>query len=170
MCLVTDYRALNKAMVNNCYPLPWIEELLDTLYGAKLFTKLDLTANYHQVRMNPDDVWKTTFKTKFGHFEWKVIPFSLTNTPTTFMRFINQIFIAHLGQFLVIYLDYILIFSRTWDTHMRHVRQVLQIIQEDKLQVKGKNSYFGQTSIPYLDFVVSSEGTQPDPTCIQALK
>ena len=74
------------------------------------------------------------------------------------MRFINNIFIAHLGQFLVIYLDDILIFSRTWDTHMRHVRQVLQILQEDKLQVKGKNSYYGQTSIPYLGFIVNSEG------------
>jgi len=158
MRLVADYRSFKKYTIKNHYPLPQIEELLDTLKGAKWFTKLDLTTHYHQVRMNPDDVWKTTFKTKFGHFEWKVIPFGLTNTPTTFMRFINHIFIAHLGKFLVIYLDDILIFSRTWDTHMRHVRQVLQILQEDKLQVKGKNLYFGQTSIPYLGFMVNSEG------------
>jgi hypothetical protein len=95
--LVTDYRALNKDTIKNSYPLPRIEELLDTLQGAKWFTKLDLTVGYHQVRMNPDDVWKTTFKTKFGLFEWKVMPFSLTNAPTTFMSLINDIFKEHLG-------------------------------------------------------------------------
>jgi hypothetical protein len=139
---------LNKATIKNRYPLPWIEELLNTLQGDKWFTKLDLTIGYHQVRMNPNDVWKTVFKTKFGLFEWKFMPFSLTNGPTTFMRLINDIFRAHLGRFVVIYLDHILIFSRTWDTHMQHVRQVLQIIQEHQLQVKENKSYFGQTSVP----------------------
>jgi hypothetical protein len=120
--------------------------------------------------MNLDDVWKTSFKTKFGLFEWKFMPFGLTNAPTTFMRLINDIFRAHLGRFVVIYLDDILIFSRTWDTHMQHVRQVLQILQEHKLQFKENKSYFGQTSVPYLIFVVISEGIQPDPARIQALK
>jgi hypothetical protein len=120
--------------------------------------------------MNLDDVWKITFKTKFGLFEWKVMPFGLTNTPTTFMRLINDIFRVNLGRFVVIYLDDILIFSRIWDTHMQHVRQVLQILQEHKLQFKEKKSYFCQTSVPYLIFVVSSEGIQPDPNNIQALK
>jgi hypothetical protein len=166
MHLVTDYQALNKATIKNCYPLPRIEEILDTLQGYKWFTKLDLTVHDHQARMNPDDVWKTTFKTKFGLFEWKVIPFSLTNAPTTFMRLINDILIAHLGRFVVIYLHDILIFSRTWDTHMQHVRQDLQILQEHKLQVKEKKSYFSQTSVPYLGFVVNLEGIQPDPAHI----
>jgi len=113
MCLVTDYQALNKATIKTHYALPQIEELLDTLKGAKCFTKLDLTASYHQVRMNLDDVWKTMFKTKFGIFEWKVIPFGLTNAPDTFMRLINDIFREHVGQFVVIYLDDILVFSQT---------------------------------------------------------
>ena len=86
------------------------------------------------------------------------------------MRLINDISRAHLGWFVVIYLDDILIFSRTWDTHMQHVRKSLQILQDHKLQVKVKKSYFGQTLVPYLDFVVSSEGIHPDPTRIQALK
>jgi hypothetical protein len=120
--------------------------------------------------MNPNDVWKTMFKTKFGIFEWKVMPFGLTNAPTTFMRLINDIFRSHLGRFVVIYLDDILIFSRTWDTHMQHVQQVLQILHEHKLQVKEKKSYFGQTSIPYLSFVFNSEGIQPNTARIEALK
>ena len=85
MHLVPDYRALNKATVKNRYPLPWVEELLDTLQGDKWFTKLYLTTGYYQVQMNPDDVWKTNFKTKFDLYEWKVMPFVLTTVPTTFM-------------------------------------------------------------------------------------
>ena len=166
MHLVTDYRALNKATVKNRYPLPRIEELIDTLQGAKWFTKLDLTWGYHKVRMHPDDVWKTTFKTKFGLYEWKVMPFCLTIAPTTFMRLINDIFRGNLGHIFSIYLDEILIFSKTWDSHMQHVCQVLQILREHKLQVKEKKSYFGQHSVPYLGFMVNSEGIQLDPSCI----
>ena len=118
MRLVPDYRSLNKATVKKRYRLPRNEELFDTLQGAKWFTKLDLTAGYHQVRINPDDVWKTTFKTKFSLYEWKAMPFGLTNAPTTFMRLINGIFRQHLGNIVVIYLDDILIFSKTWDDHM----------------------------------------------------
>ena len=158
MRLVTNYRALNKATVKNRYPLPRIEELLDTLQGEKWFTKLDLTASYHQVRMNSDDVWKTTFKTKFGLYEWKFMPFSLNNAPATFMRLINDIFRPHLGCMVVIYLDDILIFIHTWDAHMQHVRQILQILRGNKLQVKEKKSYFGQSLVPYLRFVVNSGG------------
>jgi hypothetical protein len=121
MRVVSNYRALNKSTIKKCYPLPRIEELLDTLQGAKWFMKLDLTADYHQARMNPYDVWKIVFKTKFGLFEWKFMPFGLTNVPATFMSLINGIFRAHLSRFLVIYLDDILIFSRTSDTHMQHV-------------------------------------------------
>ena len=99
--------------------------------------------------MNPNDVWKTTFKTKFGLDEWKVMPFGLTNAPSIFMRLINDIFRPHLGRMVVIYLDDILIFSHTWDAHMQHVRQILQILQANKLQVKEKKSYFGQNTVPY---------------------
>jgi len=143
MRLVTDYRALNKATVKNWYPLPRIEELPDTLQGAKWFTKLDLIADYHQVRMNPDDVWKTTFKTKFGLYKWKVMVFGLTNAPATFMQLINDIFRDHLGCIMVIYLDYILIFIKTWDTHLQHVQHIFQLLREHNLQVKEKKYNFG---------------------------
>jgi hypothetical protein len=95
--------------------------------------------------MNPNDVCKTTFKTKLGLYEWKVMPFGLTNAPTMFMWIINDIFRKYLGRIVVIYLDEIIIFSNTWDTHMQHVCQVIQILRENKLQVKEKNSYFGQS-------------------------
>jgi hypothetical protein len=133
MCLVTDYHALNKATVKNRYPLPRLRSCWIILQGAQWFTKLDLTSGYHQVRMNPTDVWKTTFKTKFGLFEWKVMPFGLTNAPTTFMRVINDIFRPLLGRIVVIYLDDILIFNKSWEAHLQHVRQVLELLQEHKL-------------------------------------
>jgi hypothetical protein len=131
---------------------------------------MDLTTRYHEVRVNPADVWKTTFKTKFGLFEWKVMPFGLANAPATFMRLINDIFGYHMGRIVIIYLDDILIFSKLWETHLQHVCQVLEILIEYKLQVNEKKSYFGHRSVPYLGFLVDSEGIQPDPSCIKALK
>jgi hypothetical protein len=112
--------------------------------------------------MNPTDVWKTTFKTKFGLFEWKVMPFGLTNAPTTFMRVINDIFRPLLGCIVVIYLDEILIFSKSWEAHLQHVCQVLELLREHKLQVKENKLYFGQCSVPYLGFLVDPEGIRPD--------
>jgi hypothetical protein len=167
--LVTDYRALNKIMVKNRYPLPRIEDLMDHLHDVVYFTKMDLTMGYHQVRMHSMDTWKTAFKTKFGLFEWLVMPFGLTNAPTTFMRLINDVFHPLLGKIVVIYLDDILIFSRSWEEHMQHVCQVLELLRTHKLQVKEKKSFFGQKFVQYLGFIVDMEGIRPDPTKVQAL-
>jgi hypothetical protein len=130
---------------------------------------MDLTTGYHQVHMNATDTWKTTFKTKFGLYEWMVMPFGLTNAPATFMRLINDIFRAHLGKIVVIYLDDILVFSKTWEDHFLHVHTVLDLLHTHKLQVKHHKSSFGKPSIQYLGFVVSVEGVSPDPTKVQAL-
>jgi hypothetical protein len=130
---------------------------------------MDLTSGYHQVRMQPSDIWKTTFKTKFGLYEWLVMPFGLTNAPTTFMRLINDIFQPHLGKFIVIYLDDILVFSSSWEEHMQHVRTVLALLRQHQLQVKEKKSYFSQRSVQYLGFIVDSTGVRPDPTWVQAI-
>lgn len=113
MRLVVDYQAINKITVKNHYPLPRIKDLLDHLEGARYFTKMDLTTGYHKVCMHAMDVWKTTFKTKFGLFKWLVMPFGLSNALATFMRLINGIFCKHLGKIVIIYLDDILIFSKT---------------------------------------------------------
>jgi len=118
--------------------------------------------------MHAPDVSKTTFKTKFGLFEWLVMPFGLSNAPATFMRLINDIFRMHLGKIVIIYLDDILIFSKTWDEHVQHIRIVFEILREYHLQVKEKKSFFGQTKFQYLGFILDLTGVWPDPSCIHA--
>ena len=141
--LCIDYRALKKITVKNRYPIPWIDDLLDQLRGAKFFTKIDLKSGYHQVPIDPADVWKTAFKSKEGLFEWLVMPFGLTNTPTTFVRLMNDVLRPFIDSFAVVYLDDILIFSKTWSEHLQHVEQVLSTLQQHKLYANMENFSFG---------------------------
>jgi hypothetical protein len=167
MCV--DYRALNKITVKNRYPLPRIDDLLDQLKNVVYFTKLDLRSGYHQIRVAEQDAWKTAFKTKQGLFEWLVMSFGLCNAPTTFMCVMNDVFRPFLDDFVIVYLDDILIFSGTWDEHVRHVKQVLDTLQREKLYVKLSKCEFGKTALVYLGHIVGGGQLKIDPSKIDVI-
>jgi hypothetical protein len=152
MCV--DYLALNKITVKNQYPLPHIDDLLDRLKNVVYFTKLDLCNGYHQIRFIEKDALKIAFKTKQGLFEWLVMSFGIFNALTTFMNVMNVVFKPFLDDFVIVYLDEILVFSRTWDEHVRHVKQVLDTLQREKLYVKMSKCEFGKTTLVYLGHIM----------------
>ena len=168
MCV--DYRALNKATIRNRYPLPRIDELLDRLGDARFFTKIDLRSGYHQIRVHPDDVPKTAFRTRYGHFEFLVLPFGLTNAPATFMHLMHSIFREHVDAFVIIFLDDILVYSRTLEEHKTHVRKTLEILKKHKLYAKMTKCSFFQQEVDYLGHIVGINGVKPDPAKIKAIK
>ena len=128
-CMCIDYRALNKISVKNRYPLPGIDELINNMKGDKYFTKLDLKLGYHQIPIESTDVWKMSFNTKEGLFEFLVMPFGLTNAPATFMRYMDDLLQPFIGKCVIFYLDNRLIFSRSLEEHVIHLQQVFDTLQ-----------------------------------------
>ncbi|KAL5853171.1 hypothetical protein ACOSQ3_008289 [Xanthoceras sorbifolium] len=163
MRLCIDYRQLNKLTIKNKYPLPRIDDLFDQLRGASVFSKIDLRSGYHQLRVKDSDVPKTAFRTRYGHYEFVVMPFGLTNAPAAFMDLMNRTFRPYLDQFVVVFIDDILIYSQSPEEHDRHLRIVLQTLREKKLYAKFSKCEFWLNEIAFLGHVVSADGIKADP-------
>ena len=167
MCI--DYRALNNITVKNAASLPRIDDILDQLHGAKVFSLIDLRSAYHQIRIKPEDIPKTAFRTRYGHFEFRVLTFGFTNAPATFQTLMNDIFRDMIDVCVIVYLDDILIYSRSKEEHQKHLNLVLQRLRDHELYAKRSKCDFGSTSVKYLGFVVSDQGIQPDPNKVRAI-
>eukprot|EP00253_Pinus_taeda_P019414 PITA_19414 len=167
MCI--DYRQLNKLTVKNKYPLPRIDELFDQVKGATVFSKIDLRSGYHQIRIKDEDIAKTAFRTRYGHYEFVVLPFGLTNAPATFMCLMNGIFHPYLDQFVLIFIDDILIYSRTIEEHHEHLRIVLQTLREHQLYAKFSKCDFFKAEIQYLGHIITKDGIAVDPEKINVI-
>jgi hypothetical protein len=168
--LCVDYWALNAVTIQNRYPLPRTDNLIETIKGARIFTKLDLKSGYNLVHVKEEDVWKTTFRTKWGLFETLVMPFGLTNVPAAFQHFMNDIFRDILGVYVVIYLDDILIFSASQEEHQDHVKEVLRRLQENKLYCSLNKCSFHVPEVEYLGLIVSGSKLSMDNEKIRTIK
>ncbi|KAL1223554.1 putative mitochondrial protein [Cardamine amara subsp. amara] len=168
--LCVDYRGLNKQTIKDKYPIPLLEDLLDELDGAKYFSKLDLRAGFHQLRMSPEDVYKTAFKTHSGHYEYLVMPLGLTNAPCTFQSLMNHVFQDVLRRFVLVFFDDILVYSVHWEAHLQHLADMFRILQQQQLYLKPSKCTFGATIIEYLGHFISAVGVSTDPSKVEVIK
>ena len=155
--------------MKNKYPFPRIDDLFDQMRGAKVFSKIDLRFGYHQVRIKDEDIHKRALKTRYGHYEFVVVPFGLTNTPATFMCLMNSVFSKYLDKFVLIFLDDILVYSKNEEEHEEHLRLTLQVLREHQLYAKLSKCDFYRDRIQYLGHIISKEGISVDPEKIEAI-
>jgi len=165
----TDYRTLNNITVKDSFSIPTVDELLDELFGANVFSKLDLRFGYHQILVKPKDRHKMAFWTHQGHYEWLVMPFRLTNTPTTFQGLMNDVFRPYLRKFVLVFFDDILVYSPSWKEHLQHLDIVLQLLQKESLYVKLSKCSFGTSEIDYVGHTISVQGVHMDKEKVQAV-
>ena len=167
---VCDYRQLNAITVKESAALPLVDDLFDSVRGSKFFSKLDLHSGYHQIRMHEDDVEKTAIVTPFGTFMWRVLPMGLTNAPVTFNRLMQSIMQPFLRKFVAVFLDDVLIYSRTWEEHLSHVSQVLTVLRKHELYCKPSKCVFGTPSVGFLGHRVTGTTLTVDDDKVQAVK
>ena len=165
MCV--DYRSLNEVTIKNKYPLPRIDDLFDQLRGACVFSKIDLRSGYHQMKIRAANIPKIAFTTRYGLYEYTVMSFGLTNAPAYFMYLMNKVFMEFLDKFVVVFIDDILVFSKTEEEHAEHLRLVLQKLQEHKLYAKRSKCEFWLKEVSFLGHVVSNGGIAVDPSKVE---
>ncbi|GJR24334.1 putative reverse transcriptase domain-containing protein [Tanacetum coccineum] len=166
MCI--DYRELNKLTVKNHYPLSRIDDLFDQLQGSQFFSKIDLRSRYNQLRVHEDDILKTAFRTRCGHFEFTIMPFGLANAPAIFMYLMNRVCRPYLDKFMIVFIDDILIYSKTQEEHVEHLRLVLELLKKEKLYAKFSKCEFWLREVQFLGHVINGNGIHVDPSKIEA--
>ncbi|GJU98920.1 putative reverse transcriptase domain-containing protein [Tanacetum coccineum] len=168
MCI--DYRELNKLTVKNRYPLLRINDLFDQLQGSRVYSKIDLRSGYHQLRVREEDIPKTTFRTRYGHYEFQVMPFGLTNAPTVFMDLMNRVCKPYLDRFVIVFIDDILIYSKSRKENEGHLKLILRLLKREELYAKFSKCEFWLSKVKFLSHVIESEGIHVDPAKIESIK
>lgn len=167
--LCMDYRQLNNVTIKNKHHLPRIYDLIDQLVGACIFSKIDLRSGYHRIRVKDEDIWKTAFRTRYVHYEYSVIPFSVSNASNVFMEYINRIFHPYLNQLVVMFIDDIPVYSKSDEDHVGHLRTVLQMLKEKKMYDKLPKCEFWLEEVSFLIHVISSGSIIVDPAKVDAI-
>jgi len=168
--LCVDYRQLNAVTIRDQYPLPRIDELLDSFKDCHYFSTIDLASGFWQVEMKPEDKPKTAFITKQGLFEFNVMPFGLTNAPATFQRLMNTVFREYIDKFIVVYIDDTTIYSKTFEEHLIHLRMTFDKLRQAGLKVQPDKCHFGKTSLPFLGYIIGKDGIKPDPAKVEKVQ
>ena len=168
MCI--DYQGLNQCTIKNKYPIPRIDKLLDRLHGSSIYTKINLKLGYYQIWIKEEDIPKTGFNTRYDHYEVTIILFGLTNTPATFNCLMSDIFIKQLDEYVLVFFDDILVYSKNAEEHKLHVQNVLDLLQQHQLYAKKSKCTFFTHKVEYLGFIIFQEGVSTNPAKVEAVK